>query len=203
MAHTTKKRRGTGREDLIRAAVRVVGRHGLEGATVRRIADEAKVHNTLITHYFGTRDELLAEATALAFDEQVEIVDFSVELALDPEVRKAFFAEFEASNERQLFLYEMVSAPHRRPQLQQTTASLYTAYIDRMQQSLARHGFPEDRSFARAVFAAVDGLILQRVAVATTEQILEACARLGDLLVGYREFYRAREAATDAPDPVR
>lgn len=57
-----------GRDQLIRAAMRAVARHGSKGATVRLIAADAGVTNGLIVHHFGTKGRLIAEVDALVLD---------------------------------------------------------------------------------------------------------------------------------------
>ncbi|MDJ1372264.1 TetR/AcrR family transcriptional regulator [Gulosibacter molinativorax] len=188
MSQPTKKRvaRGTGRDALIQAAVGTVGKFGIEGATVRRIAEEAGVHNTLITHYFGSRESLLKEAAEWVIEQQLRIVDVSIDLALDEKARKKLVEEVDSSPLKQIFLYEMVLAPSRYPDLQESASKLYATYLERTQVSLKAQGFPDDLALARAVFASIDGLVLQQVSVATTAEILAALERLGDLLKGLR-----------------
>jgi AcrR family transcriptional regulator len=50
------------RQDLARAAVRVIDREGIEGATLREIAREAGYSTGVLGHYFGSRDEVLVGA---------------------------------------------------------------------------------------------------------------------------------------------
>lgn len=192
MSTAERKRapRGTGRESLIEAAVTVVGLHGLEGATVRRIAEEAGVHNTLITHYFGSREGLLIEAAGTVFERVEEIVDVSIDLALDPQARDSLLAEVGSSPLNQVFLYEMVLAPRRLPELQRGVSKLYDTYIERTRDSLRAHGFPNDEPLARAVFAAIDGLVLQRVSTASAAETAAALARLGDVIRIFGESQR-------------
>lgn len=47
-----------GRERLIEAAIRLFGRHGFEGTSVRDIAEDAGVAFSLIRFYFGSKDGL-------------------------------------------------------------------------------------------------------------------------------------------------
>ena len=53
------------REEVAEAAWRVIGRDGIEGATLREIAREAGFTTGVIQHYFRDRDELLAFAARL------------------------------------------------------------------------------------------------------------------------------------------
>jgi AcrR family transcriptional regulator len=50
------------RTDLARAAVKVIDREGIEGATLRDIAKEAGYSTGIIGHYFGTRSDVLVAA---------------------------------------------------------------------------------------------------------------------------------------------
>jgi AcrR family transcriptional regulator len=50
------------RDDLARAAVKVIDREGIEGATLREIAREAGYSTGVLGHYFGSRDEVLVAA---------------------------------------------------------------------------------------------------------------------------------------------
>lgn len=47
-------------EEILDAYERCIARHGVEGATLERIAEEASVKRSLIRHYLGNRDALLA-----------------------------------------------------------------------------------------------------------------------------------------------
>ncbi len=49
---------------LLEATLTSVARHGLNGATVRAIADEAGVTPGLLRHHFGTKHELITSAYA-------------------------------------------------------------------------------------------------------------------------------------------
>ncbi|MDR7304087.1 TetR/AcrR family transcriptional regulator [Haloactinomyces albus] len=57
------------RRELIRAALRITARSGLEAATMREIAAEAGVANGALAHYFRDKDELLMAAYQHIFDE--------------------------------------------------------------------------------------------------------------------------------------
>lgn len=47
-------------QEILDAFVRCVARFGLEGATQERIAEEAGVRRTLLRHYLGNRDQMIA-----------------------------------------------------------------------------------------------------------------------------------------------
>ena len=63
-SNLTKPTRSYGDETrvrILRAAEKLFGRDGFQGATTREIADEAKVNETTLFRHFRTRDELLRE----------------------------------------------------------------------------------------------------------------------------------------------
>jgi AcrR family transcriptional regulator len=53
-----KNRAEKRREDFIEAAVRVIARHGVEGATTRRIAAEANAPLASLHYYYASKEEL-------------------------------------------------------------------------------------------------------------------------------------------------
>jgi AcrR family transcriptional regulator len=55
------------REELIEAVWRVVSRDGLEGATIRGIAQETGWSSGVLAHYFTDKDDILASALRLAY----------------------------------------------------------------------------------------------------------------------------------------
>lgn len=50
------------REELLEAVTRVIARHGIEGATMRVIAEESGWSTGSLAHYFSDRDDILASA---------------------------------------------------------------------------------------------------------------------------------------------
>jgi TetR/AcrR family transcriptional repressor of bet genes len=52
------------RRDIARAAIAVIERTGLDGARLRDVAQEAQATTGAVTHYFGSKDEVLEAALA-------------------------------------------------------------------------------------------------------------------------------------------
>ncbi|AXQ30249.1 TetR/AcrR family transcriptional regulator [Solimonas sp. K1W22B-7] len=57
---------GPGREALLEAALRQFAESGYEGASLRRLASELGVSDTLLVHYFGSKEAMWQEAVTLA-----------------------------------------------------------------------------------------------------------------------------------------
>jgi AcrR family transcriptional regulator len=71
----TGRRPGTSssRDDILRAARKLFGERGYEGATMRAIGAEAGVDAALVVHFFGNKANLLGEAIDWPFDPDVEM----------------------------------------------------------------------------------------------------------------------------------
>lgn len=175
---------GGGREALLEAVVHVVAEKGLRGMTYRAVAERAGVNNTLIAHHFGTRDALLGAAVEWATDRSVQMSDLSVTADLGPEFARALVDLVRSEPELQVFQFEMIFESRRRPELRPAVVGLYETYIESLRHVLEQGGFDRTESLARAIFAALDGLVIQQLAIAEedSEVVYDAILRIGELL---------------------
>lgn len=165
---------GEGREALLRATVRVVASRGLRGLTFRAVAAEAGVNNTLIAHHFGTRDKLLAAALEWSGDRTLAAADLS-EYATDAEAfRAALVANVLSEPDVEIFQFEMILESSRRPELQASVRALYNRYVAALAAGREKLGAPSSEALNLALFAALDGLMLQYVSRSITAEQLEA-----------------------------
>jgi TetR/AcrR family transcriptional regulator, regulator of cefoperazone and chloramphenicol sensitivity len=74
---TETARGAPGRDQLLDAALRLIGQRGVKAATVRAVADEGGVTPGLVVHHFGTKDRLAAEVDDLV------LARFSAAMAVD------------------------------------------------------------------------------------------------------------------------
>lgn len=80
------------REELINAALKLIGDGGPQAATVRAIADEAGVTAGLIRHYFNTKEELVRSAyQSLMVRLLTDTSQNAVKDSDDPKIRLAHF----------------------------------------------------------------------------------------------------------------
>ena len=156
-------RHGEGREALLRATVHVVAREGLRGLTYRAVAEEAGVANTLVAHHFGTRDALLQAALEWAAEQSIGMS------LLEPATGRledfaAGLADFVAEDaDMQAFQYELALEGRRRPELRPAVQRMYASYIEATRRELMRLGLDEPTDdLARAVFALLDGIVMQQ-----------------------------------------
>ncbi|MDN4610429.1 TetR/AcrR family transcriptional regulator [Arthrobacter burdickii] len=182
MASTRHNKYGKGREALLAATVSVVAARGLHGLTFRAVSEVAQVNNTLISHHFGTKEALLHEAVAWATTRAISLSELSAAEEIDESFAAALVDLITREPHLQLFQYEFVLESRRRPELREEAVTLYEGYISALERSLARKGHANTRPLARAVFAALDGLVLQQLTVADPDAVREAVICVGDLL---------------------
>jgi AcrR family transcriptional regulator len=176
---------GTGREALLDATISVVGQKGLRGLTFRAVGEAAGVNNSLIAHYFGTRDAMIEAAFDRAVHESIDVSHLSE----FPDNREGFIdsltSMLSGKSDREIFVYEMVLAAHRRPEIAERVSALYSDYVKTLSESLRTalgERFSAER--ARYAFAALDGLVLQRLAGVPLETIRTTIGVLWDDIMG-------------------
>lgn len=76
---TQASRAAPGRDQLLDAALELIGERGVKAATVRAVAEQAGVTPGLVVHHFRTKERLAA-----AVDEMV-LARFRATMAVDPE----------------------------------------------------------------------------------------------------------------------
>ncbi|GAB3398707.1 hypothetical protein GCM10027515_04210 [Schumannella luteola] len=178
---------------LLEAAVRVVAQHGLHGMTFRKVADEAGVNNSLVSHHFGSLPALAAGA-----------LDWSVSTALrdshlpafadsEQEYRDALRSTLADELDLHVYQYEMVLEASRDESLRPQIVDLYARYTAEIERSVfGDQPSRADRAAARAIFAAIDGLVLQFVGGAITPEDFDESV---SAIWRYAESIRAGEAS--------
>jgi AcrR family transcriptional regulator len=150
------------RQALIEACIKVIAERGLRGFTYRAVAAEAGVTHGLVQHYFGTLDSLLEEALTFSFERDRAQAPPPRSHGIR-EVAARLPEHVEATRAQQAFQFEALIEGVRRPELRPYTRRIYAEYVRAMQERLVRADLPDDPALARAVFAALDGLVLQRL----------------------------------------
>jgi len=192
---------GDGRDALLSAVVAVVGEKGLKGVTYRSVAAKAGVNHTLVTHHFGSLEGLLAATMEWAVRRSIDetglehLVDFGEEFA------DALIATVAAEPELQLFQFEMMLESRRNPEVRALVERLYANYVRTVDAALRERGLNPDDGFSLAIFAALDGLMLQFLTISDPVRIRAAVVEVGRL-IELLEASKGRD--TDAPlHPVR
>jgi len=175
---------GTGREALLAAVVTVVARKGLKGLTFRAVGAEAGVNHTLINHYFGSMQELLAATTEWVVERSIAETGLMMVAESSEEFADAFLDSVAREPELQLFQVEVILASRHQPELGPAVTRLFESYVTAVEQVLLRHCEPADLEQPRIIFAALNGLMLQLLTVGNSEAIRSSLVRVGELLVG-------------------
>ena len=174
---------GTGREALIEAAVRVVARHGLHGMTFRKVAQEAGVNNSLVAHHFGSLSSLASAALAWSATTALNDSHLAGFLESGDDYRSALWSTLREEKDLPDYQYEMVLEASRDEAIRDHIIAMYDQYTSEVSRSMfGDSANDEDRAVARAVFAALDGLVLQFVSGAINrEQVDSSVAALWTL----------------------
>jgi TetR/AcrR family transcriptional repressor of bet genes len=160
------------RQALIDATRRCMARDGVEGATVRRICEEAGVSGGLLRHHFGSKDALMAETYAAMVAELdgatktlLARPDLSPHERLSQAIMVTLQPPLAAPDRRrvQIAFWDLVP---RNTVIAETHKSLYRTYrrdlAGVIAEAAAADGVKVDASaLARAVTALLDGLWLQ------------------------------------------
>lgn len=173
---------GEGREALISAVMRIVAAKGLRGVTYRGVAAEAGVNHNLISHHFGSIETLLNATMKRAVERAIENTELVLFADLDERYADALITSVSAEPEVHLFQFEMLMEARRHPELRESLRRLYDNYVASVQDGLRRRGIEADDDLCSAVFAALDGLMLQFLTIGEPASIRAAVVRVGQLL---------------------
>lgn len=188
MSDAPRRHYGVGHEALLEAAITVVAENGLRGLTYRAVAARAGVNNSLVAHHFGNREGLIEAALDWATERTLELFSESASESSDEVFAEDIVTRLAGADPAlQLFQYELLLESRRVPQLRAAVHRQYDAYISAWEGALSERGFVRpDRGLARAVAAAIDGLLLQRLTIADEQEITAAVQRLREVLLSAR-----------------
>jgi AcrR family transcriptional regulator len=185
------------REDLVQAAIRVATREGLTAATTRRIAGEAGVSVGIVHYCFRSKEELLGEVVrVLAMEGYTAAADA---LPADGDAEEligravhAFWKLIEATPERQLLTYEVITWALRTPDVEPIAREQRDRQIEGIQQLMTliaqAAGIEWTRpvdDLARMVLAVTDGVVLSWL----VDHDSDAVVRALDAFVGQFATY--------------
>ena len=175
-----------GLQAIFDAVVKVVAHKGLRGLTFRSVAAEAGVSPTLAAHYFGTRDELIKATLLWVAEYAVTSTHLTGFASSEKDYEEALVSSVANEPELHAFQIEMILEAHRRPELQPALHDLYRTYLNAMRADAVATGLTDlsDATY-RAVFASIDGLILQYFAGAITlAEFRESALLMWDTMIG-------------------
>jgi AcrR family transcriptional regulator len=148
------------RDAILRAAVRVIGREGLSGASLAAVAAEASTSKPAVLYHFGSREHLLRQAAALAVTIFRRLLDSAAEEGTGSRrITLAAVAKlFEAENRGLLMcVHELLGLGMRDPEVGKLITRSLEETAEGPAQSLARLHGERATELARALVMSVQG----------------------------------------------
>jgi len=148
------------REQIARAALRVIGRHGVNALTHRNIAAEAKVALGHTTYYFAKLDDIIEYAFDLAMADDMRdlaawVQSLGADCDLPRELTRLVMRRASLEKESSLTNFELVLAAVHRPHLQ-PKAHAWSTFLAR----ILRPHLSQDT--AECVAVTYDGALLRQ-----------------------------------------
>jgi DNA-binding transcriptional regulator YbjK len=184
------------REQILEAALRVIGRAGRQAVTHRAVAEEAGVPLGSTTYYFDSRDDLLRQALEHVAASEVERYDRRAEelrtVKSPRELADRLIDDLvAAAKDRVAYIaeYELWLEAGQRPELREAAQSWCDAEQRSVAGAMAELGSSDPATDASLVVAAIDGLgerVLAREddPVRASEEFRPELRRLVERLVG-------------------
>ena len=193
------------RELAIDATMRVIARDGVEAATTRRIAQEAKVGQSSLFYAFTSRDELLAAVVEHGIAQELSAMDswlsqasamFTASQMSIVDVLTAAFAAFAddlvANRDREHALVELALYAQRTEGLEHLGEKLYNGYYEMItgllvsaSEATGIRWTRDPGSLARIVLALTDGMTLNYLSLGDRSVVDQIAAGGVQLLLGY------------------
>jgi AcrR family transcriptional regulator len=191
---------GTGRNELLQAAIHVVAAQGLRGLTFRSVAAEAGVTHGAVQYHFGSWNNLVAEALGFAVKRSIDTAGLKSAGPGFEDFADALVASVASDPELQAFQFELSLEARRRPELLPTAAQGYDAYRSAVREALTAAG-SNDPALGEIVMVALDGLVFQQTVFNDAERTQKALAALRGLLAAHavREGFAGGAANGTAP----
>jgi AcrR family transcriptional regulator len=131
------------RAAIVQAALRVIDRDGVYGATTRAIVAEADMSLASFHYAFRSRDEMLGELFAFVVrrEEEAMLAALSSSVSIRQAVRsglQAYFDLLAAHPEREQALQELIQYALRTPELAALPGAQYRSYFRSAQMMLER-----------------------------------------------------------------
>jgi DNA-binding transcriptional regulator YbjK len=161
------------REEILRAALRVIGAHGADSVTHRAVAREAAVPLSATTYYFASKDELLEQTFLLAAREETERLERLV-LALAPQsltvadwaaaVSAQIASDVEQDPAKHVALFELALEAARTEALREELRRWQEAHLRLAEMGCRAVGSSAPELDARIVVSVLSGLMLEQLA---------------------------------------
>lgn len=173
---------GDGRDALLAAVIEVVAQKGLRGVTYRAVAARAGVNHTLVTHHFGSLEGLLVATMEWAVERSISETGLAGVANFDEDFADALINTVAQEPELQMFQFEMLLESRRSAEIRLIVERLYDSYVRTVEVALHEEGLDTSGEASLAVFAALDGLMLQFLTFGNPSKIRAAVIQVGNLV---------------------
>ena len=147
---------------ILQAAVRVIGREGLSGASLAAVASDAGTSKPALLYHFGSRERLLREVAVVAVGVFGKLLDSVGGENMTPRERTeaSVLALFSADNRTLLVCaHELMGLGMRDPEVGALMARALDAAAVGPAKALARHQGDRALALSRSLIMAVQGHI--------------------------------------------
>lgn len=193
------------REDLLRAALRVITAEGTASISQRRVAREAGVPASLPTYYFATVDELLEQALTLFAEERVAellaVAESFTAASMTPHQISELLARalVHSSQDAEIAQLELYLEASRRPALSDVVIACLDAYRRVAEAALRAGGASRPEEGAVTFVVLMDGLGVTKASGAlrdfsAQERIDMLSAMIRDVAIPYALDEAERDA---------
>lgn len=180
------RRGAASREAILQAAVRVIGREGLAGASLATVAAEAATSKPAVLYHFGSRDRLLHEVASLAFGLYRGLLPGEGGGTARNRAESTIAAIF-APEHRNLLacVHELIGLGMRDPAVAELMARSLDETLQGPTRALAHLGPEQARALARSLVMTIHGHVDLWLCAdpADTKQFIESATRAALALV--------------------
>ena len=180
------RRGAASREAILQAAVRVIGREGLSGASLATVAAEARTSKPAVLYHFGSRDRLLHEVASLAFGLYRELLPSENDQPQRARTEATIAAIFVPDNRNLLMcVHELIGLGMRDPAVAEVMAHSLDEALQGPIRALSHLGADRARAIARSLVMTIQGHVELWLCSdpADTKQFIEAATRAAIALV--------------------
>lgn len=157
---------------ILEATLRVIARHGADGATHRAVAEQAGVPLASTTYHFTSKDALVHEALELAIDRSIAAVrrESAPPGPADPaqlvdQLIRLVAAICDDDQAPLAAQYELVLEAGRRPELRPLAERWNLAYLAGIESLAASAGLPDPGQAAEILSNLIEGALLTQLSV--------------------------------------
>ncbi|MFC0301208.1 TetR/AcrR family transcriptional regulator [Virgibacillus soli] len=194
-----------GKTKILEAARTIIIEHGIQGATIRGIAEQAGVSTGAIYHYYSSKEAILYDVMDEGLSEIKRIATVSLEDELQNIIQEIFEGmqeRFKKDAENRLQFYLAHEAMLGNEELQHKFKEKYEDWINRLEAIFvqaynARKG-PLTKAVATWTMAGIDGMVLQILLHTDTVDLTHVNQVLEFLLnEGFSHFFKVIHKTPD------